>query len=65
MNTDKTIELEDAIAFGQAPVEEDDEPDTEDTLNEGDRDPDAQGISNRPGDMDPDQGIDPEPGNNA
>lgn len=68
MNPDQNTELEDAISFGQiAPQDQDDEiesPDT-DTLGEGDRDPNAQGISNRPGDMDPDQGIDPEPRNNA
>lgn len=67
MDPDKaTTQLEDAISFGHAtPPEEAEELETTDTRSEGDRDPNAQGISNRPGDMEPDQGIDPEPGNNA
>lgn len=68
MNPEKNSELEDAISFGQiAPQDQEEEIEEMETdiRSEGDRDPNAQGISNRPGDMDPDKGIDPEPGNNA
>lgn len=69
MNPDKTTELEDAISFGHvapdAEEEQEDEDETPEPVGQGDRDPEAQGISNRPGDMDHEKGIDPEPGNNA
>ena len=66
MSTNKTTEREDAISFGVIDARaEEERVENGNTLNEGDRDPNAQGISNRPGDMDPDEGIDPEPGNNA
>lgn len=66
MNTNDTTEREDAISFGDIDARaEEERAERERTLSEGDRDPNSQGISNRPGDMDPDQGIDPEPGNNA
>ena len=66
MNPDDTTEREDAISFGEidARVEEE-KLENEAALHEGDRDPNTQGISNRPGDVDPEEGFDPEPGNNA
>lgn len=45
--------------------EDEDEVEDDEEEEEGGGVQGAQGISNRPGDMDPDQGIDPEPGNNA
>lgn len=66
MNTNDETEREDAISFGQIDARaEDDAVDDKDTSRERDRDPEVQGISNRPGDVDPDEGLDPEPGNNA
>jgi hypothetical protein len=67
MNPDSTVEREDAISFGEidAQAEEERREKEEQGLREGDRDPNTQGISNRPGDTDPDEGVNPEPGNNA
>ena len=66
MSTSDTIQREDAIAFGEIDARaEEERAENESTVSEGDRDPNAQGISDRPGDTDPDEGIDPNPGNNA
>jgi hypothetical protein len=50
MNPDEPKKMDD-LSFGRSPVG-----------GPTDIDPDKQGISNRPGDEDPDSGVDREPG---